>query len=220
MATAAPVTPATDADAYGPAGRSAWMDVDWRLHQRWVLVEGHPVNLVDLGPSAAPAGAALLFVHGLSGSWQNFLENLPFFADRHRVIALDLPGFGASLPTGMPVSIPAYAALLAGLLDVLELPSACVVGNSMGGFIALELAQTRPDRVDHLVLVSPAGLGARELRRESLLGGLRRVERLLIAGGTMVATHADWVARRARLRHATMHLAVRHPDRLPGALMA
>ncbi|MCW2998599.1 MAG: alpha/beta hydrolase fold protein [Solirubrobacterales bacterium] len=230
MAIAASATPARDCDAYGPGGRSAWLDVDWRLHQRWVMVAGHPVNLVDLGPSdasadgsgAPPDGALtpLLFVHGLSGSWQNFLENLPFFADRHRVIALDLPGFGATPLTGVKVSVPAYARLIVELMDVLGLPSACVVGNSMGGFVALELAQSTPERVHSLVLVSPAGLDAREQRRDRLLGGLRRAERLLIAGGTMVATHADAVARRPRLRRATMHLAVRHPERLPTALMA
>ncbi|MCW3015245.1 MAG: alpha/beta hydrolase fold protein [Solirubrobacterales bacterium] len=202
------------------------MDVDWRLHQRWVIVGGHPVNLVDLGPAPSPGSGvdidptALIFVHGLSGSWQNFLENLPYFADRHRVVALDLPGFGATPLSGREVTIPAYARLLVDLMDVLDLPSACLVGNSMGGFVALELAESVPERVDSLVLVSPAGLDARERRHDRLLGGLRRAERLLIAGGTMVATHADAVARRARLRRATMHLAVRHPEQLPSALMA
>jgi pimeloyl-ACP methyl ester carboxylesterase len=227
MAIVAPATPAPDSDAYGPGGRSAWLDVDWRLHQRWVMIAGHPVNIVDLGPSdhgaclyPDDATTPLLFVHGLSGSWQNFLENLPCFADRHRVIALDLPGFGATPLTDQKVTIPAYARVIVELMDVLGLPSACLVGNSMGGFIALELAQTASERVHSLVLVSPAGLDARGQRHDHLLGGLRRAERLLIAGGTMVATHADAVARRARLRRATMHLAVRHPERLGTALMA
>ncbi|MCW2957373.1 MAG: alpha/beta hydrolase fold protein [Solirubrobacterales bacterium] len=223
MATTAPATPAPDRDAYGCVGRSAWMDVDWRLHQRWIMVGGEAVNLVDLGPAdgdGTPPGVPMLFVHGLSGSWQNFLENLPFFAERHRVLAVDLPGFGATPLGSETVTIPAYARLLTRLLDVLELPAVCLVANSMGGFIALELAETEPDRVASLVLVSPAGLDARTMRRDRVLGGLRRAERLLVWGGTQVATRADTMARRARLRRATMQLAVRHPELLSSALMA
>jgi pimeloyl-ACP methyl ester carboxylesterase len=236
MASVAPAASVPDPGAYGPDGRSAWLDVDWRLHQRWVTVAGEPVNVVDLGPGAPvpgpfavekrpPEALPMLFVHGLSGSWQNWLENLPFFAGHHRVIAVDLPGFGASPSpapdgTGGRISIPGYAATLVGLLDELGLDRACVVGNSMGGFAALEMAMSAPERVAALVLVSPAGLDARSFRNDRLLGVLRRAERLVVAGGTMVATHADWVARRARLRRLFMHLAVLHPERLPNALMA
>ena len=83
--------PAGEAAAYGPVGRSPWMDIDWRTHQRWVLVDGQPVNVIELGE-----GPPLVFVHGLSGCWQNFLENLPAHASEHRVVTFDLPGFGAS----------------------------------------------------------------------------------------------------------------------------
>lgn len=229
MASVVPAAAAAVGEAYGPGGRSAWLDVDWRAHQRWITIRGQTVNAIDLGPDRRPAGAApqappavpLLFVHGLSGSWQNWLENLPYFAAGHRVVAVDLPGFGASpSPVGGRISIPGYAATLTGVLDVLGLPQACVVGNSMGGFVALEMAMTAPERIHSLVLVSPAGLDARALRNDRLLGVLRRAERLLLAGGTMIATHADWVARRARLRRLFMHLAVHHPERLPNALMA
>ncbi|HEY4096816.1 MAG TPA: hypothetical protein VGM33_14950, partial [Baekduia sp.] len=73
--TAKPARPVTVADRYGPAGRSAWMDVDWRAHQRWVTVAGRPMNVIDLGPED-PAGT-IVWIHGLTGSWQNWLENLP-----------------------------------------------------------------------------------------------------------------------------------------------
>src|SRR3712207_5054467 len=71
--------------------RPAWMDIEWRRHQRWVHVEGKPVNLVEIGE-----GPPLVFVHGLSGTWQNWLEQLPEFSRDHRCIAVDLPGFGRS----------------------------------------------------------------------------------------------------------------------------
>src|SRR3954452_11941559 len=69
-------------DLYGPAGRSAWMDIDWRAHQRWVTVAGRAMNVIDIGPgaNAGPARGTMVFVHGLSGSWQNWLEQLPVFA--------------------------------------------------------------------------------------------------------------------------------------------
>ena len=68
------MTPASSND-YGPQGRSAWMDIDWRSHQRWVRVEDRWANVIEIG-----SGPPVLFVHGLGGSWQNWLESigLPF----------------------------------------------------------------------------------------------------------------------------------------------
>ncbi len=223
-------------DAYGPAGRSPWLDIDWRAHQRWVVVDGRPVNVVELGH-----GPPVLFVHGLSGSWTNWLEQLPVLAgirsaDRtataraagrapsgggHRVIALDLPGFGHSpMPTEL-ISIAGYARILDALLDALELDAAAVVGHSMGGFIAAELAIAFPQRVERLVLVSAAGLssyrdprGLRELRR------IRRGGRPIAAIFDWGAAHADTLARRPGLREVALSLIARHPDRLPAPLVA
>src|SRR5947209_3104415 len=83
--------PSGEAAAYGPVGRSRWLDVDWREHQRWIVVDGQPVNTIELGE-----GPPLVFLHGLSGCWQNWLEQLPVFAEAHRVVSVDLPGFGQS----------------------------------------------------------------------------------------------------------------------------
>src|SRR5580693_8225219 len=128
---------------YGPVGRSAWLEIDWRKHQRWVTVGDCLVNVIDLGE-----GQPIVFVHGLSGSWPNWLEQLPVFARSHRVLALDLPGFGHSpMPSG-EVSMAAYARLLDGLLAARGIDAAVVVGNSMGGFIAAELAIAYPQRVE------------------------------------------------------------------------
>ncbi len=133
-----PSPPATPS-AYGPQGRSPWMDVDWRAHQHWTIINDSPVNVVELGE-----GPPLLFVHGLSGSWPNWLEQLPVFARTHRVIALDLPGFGRSpMPTG-DISISAYARTLDALLDALDVDAVAAVGNSMGGFVSAELADQPP----------------------------------------------------------------------------
>src|SRR5215207_6796765 len=89
-------------DVYGPQGRSEWLDVDWRRHMHWASLNGAAVNYVDIGE-----GDPLVFIHGLSGCWQNWLENIPHFARSHRVVALDLPGFGASPMPPWQVTIPA-----------------------------------------------------------------------------------------------------------------
>jgi pimeloyl-ACP methyl ester carboxylesterase len=216
-ATASPPLPLLlTPSVYGPQGRSAWLDVDWREHQRWVILDGQPVNVIELG-----AGPPLLFVHGLSGSWQNWLEQLPVLAGKHRVIALDLPGFGHSPMPSERISISGYARLLDRLLDTLGIEAAAVVGNSMGGFIGAELAIAFPQRVERLVLISAAGISTYDHRGAvRTVPVLRRAERMLTAYTAWMATKSDTVARRPRLRDATLNLVTRHPSRLSAALAA
>jgi pimeloyl-ACP methyl ester carboxylesterase len=196
-------------DGDGAAERSAWLDVDWPGRQRWVEVDGTPANVIELG-----AGPPLLFVHGLSGCWQNWLENIPQFARTHRVIAVDLPGFGSSpMPRG-EISIPGYARFLEGVCDALAIDAAAVVGNSMGGYVAAELAIASPQRVERLMLVSAAGITAEYLHRDSVMAGARIVA-LIATGAT---AHHEWWARRAGLRRVALQLVVRHPGRLSAPL--
>ena len=209
----------TDPGAYGPGpGRSAWMGIDWRAHQRWVRVAGAWIDVVDLG--ARGAELPMVFVHGLSGSWQNWLEQLPHFARTRRVVAFDLPGFGASEMPPEKISIPGYGRLLDALLDELGIDAAVLVGNSMGGFIAAEVAIQRPARVERLVLVSAAGLTIEYQRRERALAALYRSERALQLWGGWLGSRADWVTRRARARRVIMGIVARRPDRLPAPLVA
>jgi pimeloyl-ACP methyl ester carboxylesterase len=208
--------PSGEAAAYGPVGRSRWLDVDWRAHQRWVLIDGEPINTIELGE-----GPPLVFVHGLSGCWQNWLEQLPVFAESHRVVAVDLPGFGQSPMPHDEITVSRYARLLDRLLGELGIDAAAVVGNSMGGFIAAELAISFPQRVERLVLISAAGISTySDPRTTRVYPTLRRLERILEASGAWVASHSDGVARRPRLRELTLNVVVRHPTRLPAPLAA
>ncbi len=187
-----------------------------------MLVGGEPVNVIELGSSEAQQGTLpLVFVHGLSGSWPNWLEQLPVLAAGRRVIAMDLPGFGHSPMPSWPISISAYARMLDGLLDALGVDAAALVGNSMGGFISAELAISYPQRVERLVLVSAAGISTYDHRGAlRALPLLSRAERILIAYTAWIASKSDTVARRARLREATLNVVTRHPSRLPAALAA
>jgi pimeloyl-ACP methyl ester carboxylesterase len=208
--------PANEGPAHDPDRRSGWMDVDWRAHQRWVIVDGQPVNTIELG-----AGPPLVFVHGLSGSWPNWLEQLPVFAAERRVLTLDLPGFGHSPMAAEKISISGYARLLDRLFEKLGIDAAAIVGNSMGGFIAAELAIAFPQRVERLVLVSAAGISTfgdpRSLRA---LPTLRRLDRILTWYLAWMASKSELVTARPRLRDATMSVVVRHPSRLSAALAA
>ena len=173
------------------------------------------MHLVELG-----SGPALVFVHGLGGCWQNWLENLPDLARDHRVIALDLPGFGGSeMPAG-EISVAGYARIVDGVCGALSIGSAAVVGNSMGGFVAAELALAQPERVERLVLVSAAGLHIAELRLDRALDRVRRAERAFARGGGFVAARSQAFARRVRLRRLVLAGVVAHPDLLPAPLVA
>lgn len=220
-----PDRPRDESEAYGPVGRSRWLDVDWHAHQRWVVLDGEPVNVIDYGPERAggehPPGQPLVFVHGLSGSWPNWLEQLPVLGVDRRVIAMDLPGFGHSPMPAHEISISAYARLLDRLMEALGIDAAGVVGNSMGGFIAAELAISFPQRVERLVLVSAAGISTTGHRgTQRVAPAIRRLETVLGASGAWVASKSDTVARRARLREGLLNLVAVHPSRLPAALAA
>jgi pimeloyl-ACP methyl ester carboxylesterase len=211
--TFVPTTP--ESDAYGPQGRSEWLDIDWREHQHWASLTGATVNYVELGE-----GDPLVFIHGLSGCWQNWLENIPHFARTRRVIAVDLPGFGASPMPAEKISIKGYAAVVDELLDSLGIERAAVVGNSMGGFIGAELAIEFATRVERLVLVSAAGLTTAEMHNEKALAILRRAGNVLAYSTAWLGTRSDRLSRRPGLRKALMLMVAAHPDRLPAALSA
>ena len=125
---------------------------------RHVTVDGTRLRYVDEG-----RGPPVVFLHGLGASMYAWRKNLaPVAAAGYRVIAFDDRGFGFSdkPPTGYDNT--AYARLTVALLDSLHLRDAVLVGHSMGGAIAAEVAITHPERVRGLVLIGSAGLGVRE----------------------------------------------------------
>jgi pimeloyl-ACP methyl ester carboxylesterase len=191
---------------YADGDDAAWMDVDWPAQQRTLELAGRRVNVLDTGGP----GPALLFVHGWSSNWQIFLLNIPAFMATHRVLSLDLPGFGASDMPSEPISIRGYARTVDAMCDALGVERVSVVGNSMGGFIGAELTLSFGTRVDRLVLVSAAGLSTAELPRLPALLGARAV-----AAAMPFATHLESpVVRRARVRRAAMQWVIRYPERL------
>ena len=226
MSMAAPSMPLTEAaalgratgvdDYYGAPGDEEWRQIDWRRHQRWVALPGGPVNVIERGE-----GPPLVLVHGHSGRWANWLANIPSLSREHRVIAMDLPGFGHSPMPREPITIENYGRTLDALMDRLDITAAPVVGNSMGGFAAAELAIKFPPRVERLVLVSAAGLATKYLglstefmRRRSYVALTRVIN--LYAG--IPEARAETLVRRPRLRRKVLEIVARHPECLSGPM--
>jgi pimeloyl-ACP methyl ester carboxylesterase len=119
---------------------------------RFVDVPGARLHVVERG-----TGPPLLLVHGLAGQLRHFTFGVvDQLASQHRVVAVDRPGSGYSVRTpGASAALSAQADVLAALIDTLQLGRPVVVGHSMGGAVALALAQRYPERVAGLVLVAP-----------------------------------------------------------------
>jgi pimeloyl-ACP methyl ester carboxylesterase len=109
-----------------------------------------PINGVDLAYDEAGSGAPLLLLHAGIADRRMWDDVMPALSERFRVVRCDLRGFGETpLPDGPFV----YAADVVSLLDALDIGRAHVIGVSMGGHVALDVAIAHPERVDRLVLV-------------------------------------------------------------------
>jgi pimeloyl-ACP methyl ester carboxylesterase len=111
----------------------------------------------------AGAGEPILLVHGLGATKGSFLPTVAALAGSFRTIALDLPGFGDSFkPLGARYHPAFFARCVVELMDALGIDRAHVVGNSMGGRVALELGLRHPERVGRLALLAPSLAWRRE----------------------------------------------------------
>jgi 4,5:9,10-diseco-3-hydroxy-5,9,17-trioxoandrosta-1(10),2-diene-4-oate hydrolase len=158
-------------------GTSRFLEGDYRLHYH-----------------EAGFGPALVLLHGsgpgVSG-WSNFAGNFPVFAQRFRTVVFDLPGFGRSERPSLDRAYPRVAAeALLLLLDKLGIAHAHVLGNAMGGYVALEFALAAPERVDRLVLMGPGGLSVNVLGPDPSEGA-RRLADFMMAPSRKAMV--DWV---------------------------
>ena len=124
------------------------------LDHRSVRLHGREVACVVGGE-----GATLLLIHGIGGDWRTWEPVLDALAQRHHVVAVDLPGHGRSAKGAGDYSLGALACSLRDLGGALGVERATVVGHSLGGGIAMQFAYQFPERCERLVLVSSGGLG-------------------------------------------------------------
>jgi pimeloyl-ACP methyl ester carboxylesterase len=188
-----------------------WMEIDWRPHLHRVELPGASVNYVEIGE-----GEPLLFVHGLGGSWRNWLENLPHFGRGYRTIALDLPGFGESPMPEWTIDVPAYGRLISQFCDALGVERlAALVGNSLGGFVATEAVLNDPRRFEKLVLVDAAGLSLVNASKRQV-NAIWRTLRLAVP--RLAAPRRTWFAR-PRGRRVAFGGVIHDPERMAPPLL-
>src|SRR2546425_6654868 len=124
-------------------------------------------------------GTAVVFVHGLGSSgymeWRHTLESI---AARHRVFAPDLPGYGRTDKPRARYTIPYFARFIRRYMEDRGLRTAALVGTSLGGRIALEVALEQPRLVRKLVLVNTLGLGRPQVRMSQMAYGLVTLPRV------------------------------------------
>jgi pimeloyl-ACP methyl ester carboxylesterase len=196
-------------DDYGVTAKPDWRETDWSRELKRVEIDGCQVNYVDVG-----SGEPVVLVHGLGGQWQNWLENIPRLAQERRVLALDLPGFGLTPKPRGRITIREYGRFVDAFIEELGLGRTALVGNSMGGYIAAEVAIQFPERVSRLVLVSAAGISSAETAVRPIL----LVGRIMAAVATNTAARHRYLASRPVSRQASLALVARHPRLLKADL--
>ena len=119
-----------------------------------VKISGLNVHFVEAGK-----GPPILFLHGLGGSWRDWSANLPTFAANYRVMAIDFPGFGESDKPEVHYSIEWLTEMVEKFLQEQEIDLVNLVGHSMGGVVALNLASLPKSRVRKLAITDAVGIG-------------------------------------------------------------
>jgi pimeloyl-ACP methyl ester carboxylesterase len=139
-------------------GRMAFASVETRIGRISTLSAGQ--------------GEPVICVHGLGGTKASFMTTISALSDEYRVIAIDLPGFGDShKPLDAAYDAPYFSEAVTATMDELGIESAHLVGNSMGGRVAIELGLLDPARVRSMVLLAPALAWLRDRRWRWLLRG-------------------------------------------------
>lgn len=126
------------------------------LQPGWLIVDGLPVyhrSCLDAGDGAP----AMVHVHGFGISGTYLEPTAALLADRSRIYVPDLPGMGRSHRPSRPLDLPGLADALMSYCDEVGVERATFVGNSLGCPILIEVATRFPERIERVVLVSPAG---------------------------------------------------------------
>lgn len=176
------------------------------LEPRFHEHRGVRVRVFEGGPRVEDStGPPLLLIHGFGGSAWNFEPMTPFLSGR-RLIVPDLPGHGGSAPLPAAPTLAGFADVLATLLD----GPTDVIGHSLGGVVALRLAERHPRLVRRLVLAAAAGISSSTRLAEltiALVG--------IVQPGKVAGRRADRIARSRRLRNLVFGpLEVSNPELL------
>lgn len=131
-------------------------------YSKFMDMDGFKIHYTDRGE-----GIPVIMFHGFAGSHNNWEKLIPLFPEGYRIVALDLPGFGLSEFPEEKYNeqnlMDFYAPTISLFLDNLEIDSAYILGNSMGGYMSWELA-LRDERVKKVVLLNSMGYSTQEIK--------------------------------------------------------
>ncbi len=202
----------TAATAPAAVGRSGTPPRGGRSHT--ADIDG-PVHYVDFGGTGTP----LVLVHGLGGSHLNWMLVAPQLAEHHRVIAIDLVGFGLTPPAGRTSRIDDQVALLGRFIEGVVGEPVVLIGNSMGGMVSALTTARHPSTVAALVLVDPA-LAPRDRVSFADLGNIRYLAAPLLPGigPRLMERTRNATTPEAYIRESTEYVTAR-PDTIPPAYL-
>jgi pimeloyl-ACP methyl ester carboxylesterase len=166
----------------------------WYPQLRDARIDGSKVRYLDAG-----SGPPVLLVHGIGCSWTHWAANLDDLTAHHRVIAVDLPGFGASDPLAPGSELVATADVLLALMDSIGVGRFAIVGHSLGGLISWLVTAQAPERILRLGLVDAATVELTALQAGTIV-------RSFTLGGRWLANPgvARAILRRPRLRKVVL----------------
>lgn len=161
-------------------------------------------------------GTPVLLLHGVSSIWRAWTPVLPYLEPHHDVIAPTLAGHGGGPPlkSHLAPSVPALADALEDHLDQLGLQRVHIAGNSLGGWLGIELA--RRGRALSLTLFSPAGAWRSQRSIEARAAAIR----LTVGAMARSTAYADFISRNSALRWLALAAQVARPDRFPADILA
>jgi 2-hydroxy-6-oxonona-2,4-dienedioate hydrolase len=179
--------------------RSIWTHLrEVEFHQGFVEADGVRTRFAEAGDPSAPA---VLLLHGTGGHWETFAPNLAALSAHFHCLAIDLVGNGFSDKPDHDYEIAVYLRQVQAVLDRFDIAHTAVVGMSLGAWVAAALAVQAPERVDKLILMSPAGLVATASNMARI-----RAER------TRAVEHPEWDSIKAMFDHLIADEHNRIPD--------
>lgn len=194
------------------------------LRSGFVDVRGTPVHVIRGGRRVADGGDPVphLFVHGLGGGASNWLEVMAALGEDREVIAMDLPGFGRTVPPRYSAArVRANARFLPAFMDMLGIERAIVHGNSMGGMLTALLAGIAPERIARSVMCAPALPTAKSDLTHLPSAVLRRFAPFVVPGVGSNVLRAFWSRTDVDTLIAdALAITVHEPDRLSPAMLA
>ena len=179
--------------------RSIWTWLrELEFRQGWCDAGGVRTRFAEAGDPAAPG---VLLLHGTGGHWETFAPNLAALSEHFHVVAVDMVGNGFSEKPDYDYEIAVYVRQVTAVLDHFGLDRASVVGMSLGAWVTARLALDHPDRVEKIILMSPAGLVATASNMARI-----RAER------TKAVENPDWQSIKAMFDHLIADEHNRIPD--------